>query len=73
MEIFAAQGALPLTLAANQPPVSLIVTGLIDTSGKLAKVAPQLFFKIQNACLGLNPQSQINKFPRYTSPQISFH
>ena len=46
MEIFAAQGALPLTLAANQPPVSLIVTGLIDTSGKLAKVAVQLFFKI---------------------------
>jgi hypothetical protein len=38
---------------------------------KFAKVAKQLFF-LNPQILGLNPQSQIRKFIRYMSPQISF-
>ncbi len=39
---------------------------------KFAKVAKQLFV-LNLQILGLNPQSQIRKFLRYASPQISFH
>ncbi len=38
---------------------------------KFAKIAKQLFF-VNLQIIGLNPQSQICKFLRYASPQISF-